>query len=69
MQGGDTWKKWYAKLHQTLMTRVTTEGDKSYWSPEKINLDGGRAVGAVYCTSVYAMILAMPYHYIPLYQR
>jgi len=69
MQGGETWKKWYDKLHQTLMSRVTTEGDKSYWSPDKINLDGGRAVGAVYCTSVYAMILAMPYHYIPLYQR
>lgn len=69
MQGGETWKKWYEKLHHTLMTRVSTEGDKAYWSPEKINLDGGRAVGPIYCTAVYTMILAMPYHYIPLYQR
>jgi hypothetical protein len=26
-------------------------------------------VGPTYATAVYVMILAMPYHYIPLYQR
>ena len=33
---------------------------------------GGRVhplTGPVYCTAVYTMILAMPYHYLPLYQR
>ena len=28
-----------------------------------------RGVGPVYATAVYTTILAMPYHYIPLYQR
>jgi hypothetical protein len=26
-------------------------------------------VGPLYATAVHTMILAMPYHYIPLYQR
>jgi hypothetical protein len=30
-------------------------------------LAGG--VGRLYCTAVYVTILAMPYHYLPLYQR
>jgi hypothetical protein len=29
----------------------------------------GQGVGPVYATAVYTTILAMPYHYIPLYQR
>ena len=42
-------------------------GERYYWEPK---LDAGHGgVGPVYCTGVYVMILAMPYHYIPLYQR
>jgi hypothetical protein len=43
-----------------------SNGELIYWEPK---WDGGRGVGPVYCTAVYAMILAMPYHYLPLYQR
>ena len=46
---------------------VTVKGDVAWWDRGK--LDQGRAVGEIYCTAVYAMILAMPYHYVPLYQR
>jgi hypothetical protein len=66
MIGGDTWKAWYAKTKDLLLHNVTTKGELSYWEPK---LDQGRGVGPVYCTSVYTMILAMPYHYVPLYQR
>jgi hypothetical protein len=66
MIGGDTWKAWYAQIKDTLLKSVTTKGELSYWDGK---LDRGRSVGPVYCTGVYTMILAMPYHYIPLYQR
>ena len=60
MIGGETWKRWYAAMHDKLLKTVKKNGDQSYWEGE---------VGAVYCTAVHATILAMPYHYIPLYQR
>ncbi len=67
MVGGETWAKYYSGTKETLMQNVTTRGDVSWWEP---TLDQGRmGVGQVYCTAVYTMILAMPYHYIPLYQR
>jgi hypothetical protein len=69
MRGGETWEKWYALLKDALVKKATVRGDMAYWDPAETQLDGGRNVGPVYATSVYAMILAMPYHYIPLYQR
>jgi hypothetical protein len=66
MMGGETWQRWYVLLKDTLLRNVSSKGDVSYWEPK---LDQGRAVGPIYCTAVYAMILAMPYHYVPLYQR
>jgi hypothetical protein len=68
MIGGETWAKWYARLKDVLLKNVTSvRGDMYYWEPR---LDSGLGgVGPSYCTAVYAMILAMPYHYIPLYQR
>jgi prenyltransferase beta subunit len=69
MRGGETWEKWYALLKEALVKKATIRGDVAYWDPNESQLDGGRNVGAVYSTSVYTMMLAMPYHYIPLYQR
>ena len=39
---------------------VLRNGDQCYWEGE---------VGQVYCTAAHATILAMPWHYLPLYQR
>jgi hypothetical protein len=67
MVGGEIWRKWYTGIKDLLVRNVSTRGDISYWEPK---LDPGRnGVGPIYCTAVYAMILAMPYHYVPLYQR
>jgi len=66
MIGGETWRKWYAEMKNTLLKAVSVKGDTAYWDTK---LDQGHTVGQVYCTAVYTMILAMPYHYIPLYQR
>jgi hypothetical protein len=67
MIGGEVWAQWYGMLKEQLLGAVISKGDTCYWEPNR--LDPGRGVGPVYCTSVYAMILAMPYHYVPLYQR
>jgi squalene cyclase len=68
MIGGRTWQTWYNKLKTTLIDdnagRLRREGDMNYWEPFD-----GQGVGPVYATAVYMTILAMPYHYIPLYQR
>ena len=63
MVGGDAWKDWYSRVKDLLMANVHREGDFASWEP----MD--RKVGVVYSTAVYTMILAMPYHYVPLYQR
>ncbi len=67
MIGGGTWEKWYAQIKNALLTAAVRDGDMAHWEPA---LDSGKdGIGPVYCTAVYTMILAMPYHYIPLYQR
>jgi hypothetical protein len=68
MIGGRTWETWYTRLKTTLIDenngRLRREGEMCYWEPFD-----GQGVGPVYATAVYTTILAMPYHYIPLYQR
>lgn len=66
MIGGETWEKWYEQTRAELMSFVNRQGELAHWEPR---FDGGRGVGALYCTAVYTTILAMPYHYLPLYQR
>ncbi len=67
MVGGETWKAWYEKLRDFLVKNVKREGDVAFWEPKFDH--GGHGQGELYVTAVYAMILAMPYHYVPLYQR
>lgn len=64
MIGGDTWKRWYTQVSAELMKNVQREGVGNFWRPI-----GGNGQNDIYATSVYTMILAMPYHYVPLYQR
>lgn len=67
MVGGDAWAKWYEYLEDLLSKHSVRQGENVYWEPR---IDQGRGgVGPIYATAVYTMILAMPYHYIPLYQR
>ncbi len=63
MIGGQTWKDWYGWINNLLLKNVKRNGDQCSWNP----IDG--KLGEIYATAVYTMILAMPYHYIPLYQR
>lgn len=69
MIGGETWQKWYPAIRDRLLSDMIADpGDKTvvYWR----GVDGSaQGVGPVYSTAVYTTVLAMPYHYIPLYQR
>jgi len=67
MIGGETWRKYYEYTRNFLVKNVRTKGSICYWEP---NMDRERGnEGPMYNTAVYTKILAMPYHYIPLYQR
>ncbi len=66
MIGGQTWADWYGKVAPALLEKSQADAaGNTYWERD---LDGS-SPGPVYSTAVYAMILAMPYHYLPLYQR
>ena len=64
MIGGKDWRKWYDDVKKILMRQLVEEKGKAYWEAR-----GRGGVGTNFTTAVYTMILAMPYHYIPLYQR
>ena len=64
MIGGDVWQRWYGGMKTRLMSTVIKEGDMSYWNERR-----SQRLGPIYDTAVFVTILAMPYHYIPLYQR
>ncbi|MGA2496842.1 MAG: prenyltransferase/squalene oxidase repeat-containing protein, partial [Tepidisphaeraceae bacterium] len=72
MIGGETWEKWYGDMRDLLLKTtdqnglMRVQGELVSWEPK---WDGGGRVGTIYSTAVYTMILAMPYHYLPLYQR
>jgi hypothetical protein len=67
MIGGEVWKRWYPRLKAMLLRKVTRDGEFAYWDG---SLDAGSGgLGPIYSTAVYAGILAMPYNYVPIYQR
>lgn len=65
MIGGEAWSAWYREMTQLLVPKAKWAGDIAYWD----HIGGRGDGGPVYATAVYTMILAMPYNYLPLYQR
>lgn len=66
MIGGETWRNWYSRVTKILMGFVQHDGSMAYWKPD---IDGQNGVSPIFTTAVYVHILAMPYHFLPLYQR
>ena len=64
MIGGETWERWYKVVGSSVVKDVKKEGSIYRWDS-----NGRGGVGPIYTTSVFTTMLAMPYHYIPLYQR
>ena len=63
MLGGEMWQTWYANLSAELVKAAHWQGAAVSWEKQ------GSDPSATYCTAVYTTILALPYHYVPLYQR
>lgn len=64
MIGGETWRNWYTEMKTLLLGEVQRTGDIAHWEAKS-----KEDVSAVFCTAVFVHILAIPYHYLPLYQR
>jgi hypothetical protein len=62
MIGGDTWRQWYGYITAELLRQIKREANLIFW-------DGTAPATPVWTTAVNVTILAMPYHYVPLYQR
>lgn len=67
MLGGEAWKAWYPRIRTQLMRQVVREGDMAYWDGS-IDM-GSNGLGPIYATAVYAGVLAIPWNYVPIYQR
>jgi hypothetical protein len=65
MIGGEVWRKWYAAMKEMLLPGIQRSGDMVSWKPGFFDTD----VNDVLLTAVNVHILAMPNHYLPLYQR
>ena len=63
--GGEMWRSWYAKVRNDLldMAQVTdgAKGRECYWISQH--------VGEPFSTAIAAIILQVPNHYLPIFQR
>lgn len=55
--GGSDWERYYEDLRKALLSR---QGGDGSWRSE---------IGPVYCTAIGTMILALPYEYLPIFQK
>ena len=61
--GGKEWEEWYGRIVQYFVTSGSQHADGS-WSTTR-----AREVGPVYQTSIAVIILSVPTHYLPVFQR
>jgi len=59
--GGKEWDDWYERLQKELLPQQSPDGS---WS--RVSGDG---VGPVYGTSIAVIVLSVPAHYLPIFQR
>jgi hypothetical protein len=69
MVGGDAWRTWYPYIRDRLSGGAVREGDLVHWETNTFDREPHQGVSRIYVTAVYATILAVPYNYMPLYQR
>jgi hypothetical protein len=61
--GGKEWEDWYARLVRYFVTSNNQNADGSWSTTSR------REVGPVYQTSIAVIILSVPAHYLPIFQR
>jgi prenyltransferase beta subunit len=60
--GGEIWEKYYERMKKTLLTRQKASGE--WYEPRR-----EAAYGPVYQTAIAVLILSVPTHYLPIYQK
>jgi prenyltransferase beta subunit len=61
--GGKKWEEWYGKIKKTLLEIQGTDG---CWEKRGGDVE---SPGPIYQTSIAVIILSVPAHYLPIYQR
>lgn len=61
--GGKDWEDWYARLVRYFVTSGSQSPDGSWSNTNR------REVGPVYQTSIAVIVLSVPAHYLPVFQR
>jgi hypothetical protein len=61
--GGKEWEEWYGRLVDYFVTSNSQSPDVSWGNTRQ------REVGPVYQTSIAVIILSVPAHYLPIFQR
>ncbi len=61
--GGKDWEDWYARLVRYFVTSGSQGADGSWSTTNR------REVGPVYQTSIAVIVLSVPAHYLPVFQR
>jgi hypothetical protein len=64
MLGGDPWQQWYEQTKSKLLASAVADGNAVHWDAKR-----SPQLGPIYDTAVFTTVLAMPWHYLPLYQR
>jgi prenyltransferase beta subunit len=59
--GGKDWEEWYARLTRYFLPSQSADGS---WSTTN-----RREIGPVYQTSIAVIVLSVPAHYLPIFQR
>ena len=61
--GGKEWEDWYGRLVRYFVTSGSQHADGSWATTNR------REVGPVYQTSIAVIVLSVPAHYLPIFQR
>jgi hypothetical protein len=63
--GGEVWEKYYKRMRDHLLDTQKNNQDKGYWFESRREA----AYGAPYQTAIAVLILSVPTHYLPIYQK
>jgi len=61
--GGKEWQEWYGRIRELLLSKQSPDGS---WSSRDLDYN---SPGPVYQTSVGVIVLSVPAHYLPIFQR
>jgi hypothetical protein len=61
--GGKDWQEYYSRMRDLLLAKQSNTGE---WTGRELD---DKTVGPVYQTSIAVIILSVPAHYLPIFQR